>query len=78
MKLDGISQFNALPKRQQEIELIKERARQTFNDRNISQYRIPTPKTDIGEYLEQRVKRELMWEKVIQRVTRNFKWPKLV
>lgn len=78
MKLDGISQFNALPKRQQTLELIKERARQTFNDRNISQYRIPTPKTDIGKYLEERVQRELMWAKVIQRVTRKFRWQKLV
>lgn len=78
MKTSGISQFNALPKRQQEIKLMVEHARQSFNSRNIAPYKIPAAKSELGQYLEQRVQGERLWSNVIKRVTGKNKWPKLV
>ncbi len=78
MKINAIHQFNALPEHQQELELIKERARQSFNRNNFSGYHIPAPKSEIGQYLEQHVKREFLWADVIKRVTNKLKWKKLV
>ncbi len=63
---------------QQEIPLIIERARQSFNRRSISAYHIPAPKSEMGQRLEQQVKREFLWEDVIKRVTNKLKWKKLV
>ncbi len=76
MRTNGISQFNALPLKEQEIELLKERVRQTYNKRHLEQ--LPASKTEIGDYLEKRVRSEFILEDAIKKVTRKIKWPKLV
>ena len=50
-----------------------ERARQTYNKRH-SFNQIPAGNKELAE----RIHRQLMWEDIIERVTRKIKWTKSV
>lgn len=59
------------------VETMVERARQNYNKR-YPFAQLSAPKTEAGQKLSKEVQRQAMWEDVIKRVTRKFKWQKLV
>lgn len=68
MKL-GKEQFEKLPKREQEILLLREHAIQNFNSKNFI-YKIPDEETSsVSKYVKFRV----MMFKILEKVTKNFK-----
>ena len=55
------------------IDVMVERARQTYNKRH-SFNQIPAGNKELAD----RIHRQLMWEDIIERVTRKIKWTKSV
>lgn len=59
------------------VESMVEKARQNYNKRHPFA-QLPAPNTESRQKLSKEVQRQTMWEDVIKRVTRKFKWQKLV